>query len=107
MNGSPTVPLSGSLACCTRRTGPEPELAYSLDEPFWHQGLATEAARAARDWMFSHCYVPRLVSFIMRENEPSQRVAARLGGVRDGSLMLRGFAVERWVYPAPGAGVQV
>ena len=86
---------------------PEPELAYSLDEPFWHQGLATEAARAARDWMFGRFPVPRLVSFIMRENEPSQRVAARLGAVRDGGVVWRGIAAERWVHPAPGAGVQV
>ena len=32
---------------------PEPELAYSLDQPFWGRGLATEAARAARDWAFA------------------------------------------------------
>ena len=32
---------------------PEPELAYSLDQPFWGQGIATEAVRAARDWAFA------------------------------------------------------
>ena len=33
---------------------PEPELAYSLDQPFWGQSFATEAATAARDWLFGH-----------------------------------------------------
>jgi len=33
---------------------PEPEIAYSLDRPFWRQGFATEAAKAARDWLFEH-----------------------------------------------------
>ena len=31
-----------------------PEIAYSLDQPFWRQGFATEGARAARDWLFGH-----------------------------------------------------
>ncbi len=86
---------------------PEPEIAYSLDEPFWGQGLATEAAGAVRDWAFDRFQFPRLVSFIMRENVASQRVAARLGAVRDEPVNLRGFAVERWVHPAPGRGVAV
>ena len=28
---------------------PELEIAYSLDRPYWRQGYATEAAKAARD----------------------------------------------------------
>jgi RimJ/RimL family protein N-acetyltransferase len=32
---------------------PEPEIAYSLDRPYWGQGFATEAARAARDWLLT------------------------------------------------------
>ncbi|MBV8739838.1 MAG: GNAT family N-acetyltransferase [Alphaproteobacteria bacterium] len=28
---------------------PEPEISYSLDQPFWRQGFATEAATAARE----------------------------------------------------------
>ena len=33
---------------------PEPEIAYSLDRPFWRQGFATEAAKTARDWLFEY-----------------------------------------------------
>jgi RimJ/RimL family protein N-acetyltransferase len=84
---------------------PEPELAWSIDEPFWGQGFATEAATAARDWCFAQFPFPRLVSFIVPGNTRSRRVAAKLGAVRDETVMLRGFAVHRWVHPAPGTGV--
>ena len=36
---------------------PEPELGYSLGQPFLGQGLATEAARAARDWAFAAAWL--------------------------------------------------
>jgi RimJ/RimL family protein N-acetyltransferase len=40
--------------------------------------LATEAARACRDFGFSH-YANRLVSIIRPENLPSRRVAEKIG----------------------------
>jgi RimJ/RimL family protein N-acetyltransferase len=86
---------------------PEPELSYSLDQPYWGQGFATEAATAARDWGFAQHRFPRLVSYIWAGNTGSQRVASKLGAVRDGTLDLRGFVAERWVHPAPGSGVIV
>jgi RimJ/RimL family protein N-acetyltransferase len=86
---------------------PEPELAYTLDEPYWGQGLAAEAAAAARDWAFAQCGFTRLVSFILPGNTASQRVAEKLGAVREGAVELRGSLPERWVHPAPGRGVVV
>lgn len=86
---------------------PEPEIAYTLDDPFWGQGLATEAAGAVRDWAFASFDFPRLVSFIMAENEPSRRVAARLGAVRDAPVVLRGITADCWIHPRPGTGVVV
>lgn len=84
---------------------PEPELAYSLARPFWGQGLATEAATAVRDWAFATFGLPELASFILPGNLASQRVAARIGAVREGSVTVRGLVAERWVHPAPGRGV--
>jgi ribosomal-protein-alanine N-acetyltransferase len=84
---------------------PEPEIAYSIDQPFWGKGLATEAAAAVRDWAFSRGNFSQLASFIQSGNDRSKAVAARLGAVRDGNVTLRGAQVERWVYPAPGRGV--
>jgi RimJ/RimL family protein N-acetyltransferase len=82
---------------------PEPELAYSLARPHWGEGLAVEAAAAARDWAARVCRFPRLVSFILADNARSKRVAARLGAVRDGCVVLRGTTAERWRYDlSPG-----
>jgi len=39
----------GSVGIFEPLDWPEPEIAYSLDRPFWGQGYATEAAGAARD----------------------------------------------------------
>ena len=78
---------------------PEPELAYSLDQPFWGRGIATEAARAAREWAFARLDVRRgwQVSS-WPDNARSIRVAEKLGAVRDGTSTIRGFAVEWWVH---------
>ena len=42
----------GSIGIFQPLDWPEPELAYSLDRPFWGQGFATVAATAARGWLF-------------------------------------------------------
>ena len=86
---------------------PEPELAYSLDQAFWGQGYAVEAAAAARDWAFANCGMERLASFILPDNARSVRVAQTLGAVREGTVALRGFVAEWWVHRRPGAGVLV
>jgi RimJ/RimL family protein N-acetyltransferase len=77
---------------------PEPEIAYSLDRPFWRQGFATEAAKAARDWLFEHFPLPRAASFIRPDNHASKRVAERLGAVCERTFELRGSVFEYWVH---------
>ena len=69
----------GSVGIFQPLDWPEPEIAYSLDEPFWHRGYATEAAGAARDWLFAHFPVTRAASFIRPENRASIRVAEKIG----------------------------
>jgi hypothetical protein len=71
----------GSIGIFQPLDWPEPELAYSLDRPFWGQGFATEATTAARDWLFGHFTLARLASFIRPDNHASIRVAERLGAV--------------------------
>ncbi len=77
---------------------PEPELAYSLDRPFWGCGIATEAARTAREWTFATHGLTRLASFIAPDNARSIRVAERLGAVREGTATLHGFTLDWWVH---------
>jgi [ribosomal protein S5]-alanine N-acetyltransferase len=55
------------------------EVGYHLNKAFWHRGLATEAATACRDHAYQTVGVDRLIALIRPENEPSCRVAERLG----------------------------
>ena len=77
---------------------PEPELAYSLDQPFWGRGLATEAARAARDWAFAQLDVHPAGKL----HPAGQRaIDARGGETWRGARWhdyIRGFAVDWWVH---------
>jgi RimJ/RimL family protein N-acetyltransferase len=76
----------------------EPEIAYSLDRPYWGYGLATEAAAAARDWLFKNFSFERAASFIRPENLASKRVAQRLDAVCERTFELRGSPYEYWVH---------
>jgi RimJ/RimL family protein N-acetyltransferase len=76
----------------------EPELAYSLDQPFWGHGFAAEAARAAAGWAFARFDFPRLASFIAPANLRSVRVAEKLGARREGTTTIHGFPVDWWVH---------
>lgn len=57
----------------------ETEIGYHVRRDLWGQGLATEAARACRDYGFGRLSAERLVSLIRHENVPSRRVAAKNG----------------------------
>ena len=91
----------GSVGIFQPLDWPEPEVAYSLDRPFWGRGFATEAAGAARDWLFAHFPCPRTASFIRPENRASIRVVERLGAALEGTTELRGIAFRHWVHHRP------
>jgi ribosomal-protein-alanine N-acetyltransferase len=55
------------------------EVGYHLNKGNWHQGFATEAALACRDHAFEGFGMDRLIALIRPENEPSWRLAERLG----------------------------
>jgi RimJ/RimL family protein N-acetyltransferase len=55
------------------------EIGYHLRRGFWGQGLATEAARACKEWGFANLPIDRMISLIRPENVPSRRVAERNG----------------------------
>jgi len=57
----------------------ESEIGYLLHKPFWHQGLATEAALGVRRYGFATPGRQRLISLIRPANAPSQAVARRVG----------------------------
>jgi RimJ/RimL family protein N-acetyltransferase len=55
------------------------ELGYDFRSDYWHQGYATEAASAIRDYAFQQVQLPRLISLIRQNNRASQRVAEKIG----------------------------
>jgi len=55
------------------------EVGWRLARHAWHQGYATEAARAAVDAAFGPLRLPRLWSMTAVTNTPSQAVMQRLG----------------------------
>lgn len=56
---------------------PVVEVGYLFERAFWHQGYATEAAIACRDYAFDVLDVPEVFSIIRDTNLASQNVALR------------------------------
>ncbi len=83
---------------------PELELGWSLLAPFRGQGLATEAAHAARNSIYEHITTAPIVSLIEPGNTRSVGVAKRLGCTLecDGTLP-SGQPALFWRHPGPEA----
>jgi RimJ/RimL family protein N-acetyltransferase len=62
---------------------PENELGWFVVPEREGQGIALEAAQAARDWAFAALGWTTLVSYVGPENTRSIRLAERLGATRD------------------------
>ena len=56
-----------------------PEIGWWLDEPWWGQGLATEAATAVRDYGFGKLRLPELKSVAHADHHKSHAVMQRIG----------------------------
>lgn len=55
------------------------ELAYWIAEPFWGQGLATEAVRQMTEYVFSNFIINRIVAEVFEYNKASMRVLEKNG----------------------------
>jgi len=79
---------------------PEIELGYRLARDFWGRGLATEAARTARDHAFQILGLRRLIALIDPANVASIRVVEKVGLRFEKDVVFRGrrpllYAVHR------------
>ena len=72
----------------------ETEIAYLVARAYWGQGLATEAARAVRDYGFDTVGRGRLISLIHERNLGSKAVARKVGLVYEQDVEVKGLLVE-------------
>jgi RimJ/RimL family protein N-acetyltransferase len=95
MHGHPKHPGLGLWATIHKETGkfigrcgllpwtidgqPEVEVAYTIAQDYWGQGLATEAAEGILQYGFEKLGLARLICLIDAENIASQRVAEKIG----------------------------
>jgi RimJ/RimL family protein N-acetyltransferase len=95
MHGHPKFPELGLWATIHKESGKfigrcgllpwtiegqrEVEVAYTIVQEYWGQGLATEAARGILDYGFERLHLSRLICLIDPENIASQRVAEKIG----------------------------
>jgi len=95
MHGHPKHPELGLWATIYKETGEfigrcgllpwtidgqkEVEVAYTIAQDFWGQGLGTEAAKGILQYGFEKLHLNRLISLIERENQASIKVAKKIG----------------------------
>lgn len=69
----------------------EIEIGYRLHPDYWNRGLATEGARAVRDYAFNVLRLPRVISLIHPQNHASRRVTEKNGMLLEKETVFRGF----------------
>jgi len=95
MNGHPKNPELGLWATILKENGKfigrcgllpwtiegqkEVEVAYTIAQDYWGQGLGSEAAQAILQYGFEKLNLSRLICLIDSENIASQKVAEKIG----------------------------
>lgn len=82
---------------------PEPEITYFLLEDHAGKGYATEAVRAALDWVYANGWRTAM-SAVAPENAPSIGIVRRLGACAEGMVTIPpDRAMQIYRYPTPEA----
>jgi RimJ/RimL family protein N-acetyltransferase len=90
---------AGTVGVFRRETGPELEIGWSVDRPFWGRGYASEAAKVALDYALEELG-DRVIAIIAPGNDASKGVARRIGMRHEGE----GVDVEFGTYGLYAAG---
>jgi RimJ/RimL family protein N-acetyltransferase len=99
-------------------TGPSLQIVEDVEEVEigWHtrpgrkgEGIAPEAAAAARDWAFANLDIDHLISLVRPENPPSGRVAEKIGMHVDREVDYKGlrhfvYRIDRVGWGPPDEG---
>lgn len=122
MHGHPHHPELGLWATIHKETGKfigrcgllpwevdgvhEVEVAYTIAEEYWGQGLASEAAQAILKYGFETLNLSRLICLIEPENIGSQKVAEKMGMrlEKKTELPVNGVSEPVWIYSIRKAG---
>jgi len=80
---------------------PEGELMWGILRAYRGRGYATEAAGRARTFAYETLRWATIVSYIAPENEPSRKVAERLGARYEGKAKLKLTVADVWRHPLP------
>lgn len=77
-----------------------PEIGYMFEKAFWHQGYATEAVIACREYAFGVLGMERVYSVIRSDNVASRAVARRNGMKITGTAYrsINGRMVTHYMY---------
>lgn len=77
-----------------------PEIGYMFEKTFWHQGFATEAVIACRDYAFARLGMETVYSVIRADNTSSRAVARRNGMKITGTAFrsVMGRMVTHYIY---------
>lgn len=86
--------LVGCVGLWNSEPWPELELGYWLFQEMQGKGYATEAAERVKEYAFESLQVDTLVSYIDPGNEPSKRLALRLGATHETDIELLEFGLH-------------
>lgn len=80
---------------------PAVEIGWRLAREHWHQGYASEAARAALECAFTQLELAEVVSFTAEVNQPSIQVMQAIGmsGDAQGDFDHPALPVDHWLRP--------
>lgn len=86
--------LIGTVGIWNSPPWPEIELGYWLLPEFQGKGYGVEAGLKVKEFAFEKLKVQSLVSYIHPENQPSKKLAIRLGATLEKTIQLLSFGLH-------------